>query len=45
MKQLSIFIIFCFTLWSCNTVTEKQTKPVTEPKEDTANNLDTQKQS
>lgn len=44
MKQLSIFIIFCFTLWSCTSTVEKQTKPVTEPKAATANNVDTQKQ-
>jgi len=44
MKQLSIFIIFCFTLLSCNSTVEKQTKPVTEPKVATANNVDTQKQ-
>lgn len=44
MKQLSIFIIFCFNLWSCNTTTEKQTKPVAKLKEATAVYADTQKQ-
>ncbi|GEM_PF-323304 len=45
MRTISIVTFFCLALWSCNTTTEKQTKPVTEPKEDTAVYADSQKQS